>query len=74
MATAADGSLTVSDPAGRPVLHGAAPAMWDSSGNPVEAAAAPDQAPTSARRAPMGLRAAAPTARRPRSPWCRTGS
>jgi len=62
VATDADGSLTVSDAAGKPVFHGSAPAMWDSSGNPVEAAAAPDEAPSSARKAPMRLRAAAPKA------------
>lgn len=55
----ADGSLSVLDASGTPVLHGGAPTMWDSSGSAAEAAAAPDQAPSGARFSLMGLKAPA---------------
>ncbi|WP_194909667.1 LamG-like jellyroll fold domain-containing protein [Catenulispora rubra] len=62
MSTDADGSLSVLDASGTPVLHGGAPTMWDSSGSATEAAAAPGQAPSGARFSLMGLKAPAKAA------------
>lgn len=56
VAADANGALTVTDGAGKVAFHGAAPAMWDSSGSAAEMAAAPDQAPSTARQAVMTLR------------------